>query len=84
LVPSFRRDYTTTVKNAIRRTETYTVLRYVEWNALRAGLVHQAEAWRWGSLWRRGHAGARPSIALHTWPVPEPRKTGVNSGFVGG
>jgi putative transposase len=29
-----------------------TVLRYVERNALRAGLVDRAEAWRWGSLWR--------------------------------
>ena len=29
-----------------------TVCRYVERNALRAGLVTQAQAWRWGSLWR--------------------------------
>jgi putative transposase len=31
-----------------------TVMRYVERNALRAGLVERAEAWSWGSLaWRR-------------------------------
>ena len=29
------------------------VLRYVERNPLRAGLVKQAEVWRWGSLHRR-------------------------------
>ena len=31
----------------------YTVMRYVERNALRANLCETAEAWRWGSLWRR-------------------------------
>lgn len=31
----------------------YTVVRYVERNALRAGLCECAEAWRWGSLHRR-------------------------------
>jgi len=33
----------------------WTVLRYVERNALRANLVEQAEAWRWSSLWHRVH-----------------------------
>jgi putative transposase len=33
------------------------VLRYVEGNALRAGLVQRAEAWQWCSLWRRDHTG---------------------------
>lgn len=51
----------------------YTVARYVERNALRAGLVAQAQAWRWSSLWRRefGDAGAR--ALLGRWPVPRPR-----------
>jgi len=31
-----------------------SVLRYVERNALRAGMVQRAEAWRWGSLFARG------------------------------
>src|SRR5881397_34989 len=30
-----------------------TVCRYVERNALRAGLVARAEQWPWSSLWRR-------------------------------
>ncbi len=30
----------------------FVVCRYVERNALRAGLVSRAEDWRWGSLWR--------------------------------
>jgi putative transposase len=50
----------------------YTVLRYVERNPLRAGLVPRAEAWRWGSLWRRQHADVQPALALHAWPIPEP------------
>ena len=50
----------------------YAVLRYVERNALRAGLVRRAEDWRWGSLWRRRHPDTQPVIALHPWPVPEP------------
>jgi putative transposase len=49
----------------------YTVLRYVERNALRANLVGRAEAWRWGSLWRRQGRGAGP-LTLHPWPVPLP------------
>jgi putative transposase len=49
-----------------------TVLRYVERNALRAGLVARAEAWRWGSLnWRiRGNttlALTPPPLALPSW-----------------
>jgi putative transposase len=49
----------------------YTVVRYVERNALRAELVETAEAWRWGSLWRRVHNVRQP--LLSDWPVPEPR-----------
>ena len=41
-----------------------TVLRYVERNALRAGLVDRAEDWRWSSLWPRvsGGLGQRPAM----------------------
>ena len=49
----------------------YTVLRYVERNALRAGLVEKAEEWRWGSLWRTVH-GVRSPL-LSDWPLPQPR-----------
>lgn len=41
-----------------------TVARYVERNALRAGLVDRAEAWPWGSL------RAMPPIALSPGPLP--------------
>jgi putative transposase len=47
-----------------------TVLRYVERNALRAGLVQRAEHWHWGSLaWRLGQG---PSPGLAEPPVPLP------------
>ena len=45
-----------------------TVLRYVERNALRAGLVARAEDWPWGSLsWRSGRF-AGPNLTDS--PVP--------------
>jgi len=49
------------------------VCRYVERNALRAGLVDRAEAWPWGSLWHRlrGVRGGGPAI-LSAWPVDPP------------
>ncbi len=46
------------------------VLRYVERNALRAGLVACAEGWRWGSLWHRCHSSA--TVPLDPWPVGLP------------
>ena len=51
----------------------YAVLRYVERNALRAGLVKRAEQWRWCSLAHR-RAGVSDPIGalLHAWPVPIP------------
>jgi putative transposase len=52
-------------------TEEYflQVCRYVERNALRAGLVKRAEVWRWSSLWQRENKG---SVVLSDWPVPRP------------
>lgn len=49
-----------------------TVCRYVEANALRAGLVEKAEAWRWSSLGRldRGLGPQEPEVS--EWPVPRP------------
>ena len=46
------------------------VCRYVERNALRAGLVRRAEAWRWSSLWQR--CQQRSVVALAAWPVSIP------------
>ena len=56
-----------------------TVCRYVERNAMRAGLVDRAEAWRWGSLWLRNQTkGLEPEeqalqAILDDGPVPRPR-----------
>ena len=49
-----------------------TVARYVERNALRAGLAPRAEAWQWGSLWRREHGSPQERGILSEWPVPRP------------
>jgi putative transposase len=46
-----------------------TVLRYVERNALRAGLVSRAEDWPWSSLACRLAAGEDAQRRLHPWPV---------------
>jgi len=50
-----------------------TVCRYVERNALRAGLVRDAETWPWSSLARQGVRGRGllgPPLA--DWPLPRP------------
>lgn len=47
-----------------------TVLRYVEANAFRAGLVDRAEDWPHSSLYLR--RTAPQSRLLHPWPVAEP------------
>ena len=46
------------------------VCRYVERNALRAGLVKRAEDWRWGSLNRWLDAPERDPQLLSAWPIP--------------
>ena len=51
----------------------YTVLRYVERNPLRAGLVARAEDWRWSSLGRRHSGREEKQPLLHAWPVPRPK-----------
>jgi putative transposase len=45
-----------------------TVARYVERNALTAGLVARAEAWRWGSLRARLHGDDPTRPLLSPWP----------------
>jgi putative transposase len=47
-----------------------TVCRYVERNALRAGLVRKAEAWRWSSLGRL--VQGLPTPWLSDWPRGRP------------
>jgi putative transposase len=52
----------------------YQVVRYVERNPLRAGLVESADRWRWGSLWRRMHGTADQRAPLCEWPLVRPRQ----------
>jgi putative transposase len=46
-----------------------TAVKYVESNALRAGLVQRAQDWRWGSLWERVWDDSR---VIDPSPVPLP------------
>ena len=48
----------------------YTVCRYVERNALRAGLVNRAEDWPWGSLGQR--CNNSHYVPLSSWPILQP------------
>lgn len=48
----------------------WTVCRYVERNALRAGLVTRAELWPWSSLGQR--VGGTEGPVLSAWPVAVP------------
>jgi putative transposase len=47
-----------------------SVIRYVERNPLRAGLVARAEEWRWGSLYRRAQSNPAERTLLTASPVP--------------
>lgn len=49
-----------------------TLCRYVERNALRAGLVERAEDWRWSSLRHRTHGDDEARALLSKWPVRIP------------
>ena len=48
------------------------VCRYVERNALTAGLVRRAQQWRWGSLWARENGPDALKGILSPWPVDRP------------
>ena len=50
-----------------------TVCRYVERNALTAGVVDRAQDWRWSSLWARRQGDDRLKSLLTDWPVERPR-----------
>ena len=45
------------------------VCRYVERNALRAGLVRRAEDWTWSSIYRRQRGSPADRSLLTRWPV---------------
>ncbi len=48
------------------------ICRYVERNALSAGLVERAEDWKWSSLWRRLRGREKKRSILSDWPIPTP------------
>ena len=48
------------------------VCRYVERNAVAAGLIDRAEQWRWGSLWN--WLGGASRVELSSWPIPRSSK----------
>jgi putative transposase len=51
-----------------------TVLRYVERNPVRAGLVDRCEAWQWCSLYRRINGdGDSVPLPLCEWPIERRR-----------
>ena len=56
-----------------------TVLRYVERNALRAGLVRRAEHWRWSSLNWRGSKTHKVPLSPSPVPLPSDWMEWVNS-----
>ena len=47
------------------------LLRYIERNPVRAGMVERAERWRWSSLGQRGRPAEKeiPLIPIGPWPV---------------
>jgi putative transposase len=47
----------------------FVVCRYVERNALQAGLVDRSEDWRWGSLWRWLLENDSSPSLLSPWPM---------------
>ncbi len=54
----------------------YSLVRYVERNALRAGLVERAEDWPWTSLYRQSASATR--IPLSAWPLARPSRWKVH------
>jgi putative transposase len=50
------------------------VLRYVERNPLRAGLVEKSEDWKYGSLWRQVNGTLDDRRLLADWPIERPRQ----------
>ena len=49
-----------------------TVCRYVERNALTAGVVERAQDWRWGSLWACRQGDERLKAIISDWPMERP------------
>ncbi len=62
-------------KSFLIQTNLYllTVLKYIERNPVRAGLVARAEDWRWGSAWLRAHGTEKQKELLSELPIPLPK-----------
>jgi putative transposase len=62
-------------KSLMVNTDDYylTLMRYIEQNPLRAGLVEKADKWKWGSLYWRLHGTEEQRSLLSEWEVPIPR-----------
>lgn len=58
-------------KSFLVETDAYflQLCRYIESNALRAGLVEKAEDWKWSSLWRRMYGTEHEKTLLDPWPI---------------
>jgi len=52
----------------------FTVLKYIERNAVRAKLVRNTEDWRWGSAWVRIHGTNAQQQILTSPPTPLPHR----------
>ena len=61
-------------KSFIVQTDSYFIqlMKYIEANPLRAGLVQKAEDWKWGSLYMRRINSCEASKILSCWPVDMP------------
>ncbi|PIR47136.1 MAG: hypothetical protein COV07_00480 [Candidatus Vogelbacteria bacterium CG10_big_fil_rev_8_21_14_0_10_45_14] len=61
-------------KSFIVQTDAYfyRVCRYVERNALRAGLATKAQEWKWGSAWIRKYGNEKQRKMLAEWPLKMP------------
>ncbi|TSC62275.1 MAG: putative transposase [Parcubacteria group bacterium Gr01-1014_48] len=54
-----------------------TVIKYVERNPVRAGLVRKVEDWRWGSGWIRARGTPKLQKMLSKGPTPLPTNYGA-------
>jgi len=50
----------------------YQLMKYVEQNPLKAGLVKRAQDWHWGSLWKREKGAEKEKSLLAPWPMDLP------------
>ncbi len=57
------------------------VIKYIERNAVRAGLVGRPEDWQWGSAWRRVHGTEveRKLLDLSPSPLPDDYVSWINT-----